>query len=393
MLEIKKGIYSVGVQNQELRVFDIIMQTPHGTSYNAFLVKGEGKVALIDTVKEDFCEEYFRSIEEIMPISQIDYLIINHTEPDHAGTIPKLLEKNPNMLVLGTSSAVAFVGHIINRTFNSRVVKKGDTLDLGGRTLSFYPMPNLHWPDTMFTLDSETRALFTCDFMGAHYSFGKLLLSEIQDKEKYLDAIDQYYQDIMSPFSQPFVRNGLEAVRELAPSIILTGHGAVLDCMIQEIGDLYEKLSTIPAKSGKSVAVIFVSAYGYTKLLAETISEELIKSGLQVTKMELDSDNRWQALQLIGEVDGVLFGSPTFLGDMLQPIGELLAAVHPYFVKGKLCSAFGSYGWSGEGVGNIIARLEQVKAKTIPGYRARLKPSVEELEGARAFARSFAEAL
>ena len=393
MLEIKEGLYSVGVQNRDLRVFDIIMQTPRGTSYNAFLVKGESKAALVETVKDGFGDAYFNNIEEIMPISQIDYLIINHTEPDHAGTIPKLLQKNPNMQVVGDSSAITFITHIINEKFNSRVVKKGDTLDLGGRELSFYPMPNLHWPDTMFTFDSKTHALFTCDFMGAHYSLDHLLLSQNENKQQYLEALKQYYLDIMSPFSQPFVENGIKAVKELKPSIILTGHGALLDTMIGEATTLYEQLAQKPEKNGKSVAIVYVSAYGYTRMLADAIAEELKTLRLGVKEIELNAQNKDKALEAIQESDGVLFGSPTFLGDMLQPIGELLAAIHPYLVKGKLASAFGSYGWSGEGVGNIITRLDQLKVKTIEGYRARLRPSEEELNGARVFARSFADAM
>ena len=131
MLEIKPNLYSVGVQDPGLRVFDIIMNTPHGTSYNAYLLVGSEKSALIETVKMSFAEEYFANIEAIKPISEIDYLIINHTEPDHAGTIPLLLQKNPDITLVGTNSGITFVSSIIKGAFNSRVVGKGGTLSLG----------------------------------------------------------------------------------------------------------------------------------------------------------------------------------------------------------------------------------------------------------------------
>ena len=392
-MELLKGIYSVGVQNPTLRVFDIIMKTPHGTSYNAYLIRGEGKTALVETAMEGFLEEYLDSIEQIVPFGTIDCIVLNHTEPDHAGIIPVLLEKNPDLQIVGSAGAINFIGEIIKRPFNGRAVKKGDTLDLGGRTLSFYPMPNLHWPDTMFTFDSLTRALFTCDFLGAHYSFSPLLLSRVEDREGYLDAVKQYYMDIMSPFAQPFVINGVKAVRELDPSMVLTGHGAVLDTRIAEICDIYERLAEKPKKEGKTAAVIYVSAYGYTRSLAEAISGALTDAGIKVSLIELNDGNREQALAAVGEADGVLFGSSTFLGDVLQPIGELLAAIHPYQLKGKLCSAFGSYGWSGEAVGNITGRLEQLKSRTVEGFRVRFRPSGAELENVRAFARAFAENL
>ena len=393
MFEIRDHIYSVGVQNPELEVFDIIMKTPKGTSYNAFLVKGGEKTALVETAKEGFLEQHLQNIEQIIPFEQVDYLVINHTEPDHAGIIPELLKRSKRLQIIGSGSAITFIGQIINQPFSSRVVKKGDTLDLGGRILSFYPMPNLHWPDTMFTFDSLSKGVFTCDFLGAHYAFAPLLMSRVQNKAEYLDAIEKYYLDIMSPFSRPFVENGLKAVRELNPSIVFTGHGVVLDTMLDEVLAIYDRLSKKTDKSGKSVAIIYVSAYGYTNSLALAIKEEIEKAGLPVTLIELNENSKAQALEAIDQADGVLFGSPTFVGDMLQPIGELLAALHPYSLKGKLCSAFGSFGWSGEAVANILGRLEQLKTRTMEGVRARLRPSEEELTNARAFAANFAQSL
>lgn len=390
---IRDNIYSVGVQNPELEVFDIIMKTPRGTSYNAFLVKGSEKTALIETAKEGFLDTYLNNINAIMPFEEVDYLIINHTEPDHAGIIPDLIKRNSKLEVIGTTSAITFISHIINQPFKSRVVKKGDTLSLGDRELSFYPMPNLHWPDTMFTFDSLSRGLFTCDFLGAHYAFEPLLMSKVKDKADYLVGVEKYYLDIMSPFARPFVENGVKAVRELNPSIVFTGHGAVLDSNLEDVLAIYEKHAAQPAKDSKSVAIIYVSAYGYTTVLAKTIAEEIWKAGIAVDLIELGENNREQVMQAIDRADGVLFGSPTFLGDMLQPIGELLAAIHPYVLKGKLCSAFGAYGWSGEAVPNIMGRLEQLKAKTIEGIRARLRPNDEEREEAARFARKFVEAL
>ena len=394
MLEIKEKIYSVGVQNADLRVFDIIMNTPKGTSYNAYLIRGTEKSALVETVKDGFHELYFSSIEEIMPVSQVDCLVINHTEPDHAGTIAHLLEKNPEIKVFGSSSAIQFISHIINRPFNSQVVKKGDSLDLGGRSLSFYPMPNLHWPDTMFTHDSLTGALFTCDFLGAHFSWAPMLLSRMNQEERkdYEKAVRQYYLDIMSPFSQPFAVNGMKAVRELKPSVILTGHGAALDEDQERFYALYEKMSEKSAREGKAVAIPYVSAYGYTEALAHAIAEALEGEGIRAKAVEV-TRHKAEALQAIEEADGVLFGSPTFLGDVLQPIGELLSVLHPYQLKGKPCAAFGSYGWSGEAVGMITQRLEQLKAKTMEGFRVRLKPGETDLAGAREFAANFARML
>ncbi|NLM85793.1 MAG: FprA family A-type flavoprotein [Clostridiales bacterium] len=393
MFEITSGIYSVGVQNPDLEVFDIIMKTPRGTSYNAYLIKGSEKTALVETAKEGFLDTYLNNINQVVPFEEVDYLVINHTEPDHVGIIPELLKRNSKLEIIGTNSAITFIGQIINQDFKGRVVKKGDTLSLGDRTLSFYPMPNLHWPDTMFTYDDKSRGVFTCDFLGAHYSFKDLLMSKVTDVPDYLDGVVKYYDDIMSPFSVPFVQNGIKAIRELDPRFVFTGHGTVLDSHLEDVLKIYEERSTPAKKDGKSVAIVYVSAYGYTKKLATTIEEEIRKAGIHTTLIELDEHNKAEALAAIDQADGVLFGSPTFLGDTLQPITELMAALHPYSLKGKLCSAFGSYGWTGEAVPNIIGRLEQLKAKTLPGVRARLRPSEGELEEAVNLAKGFVEAL
>ncbi|NLD51654.1 MAG: MBL fold metallo-hydrolase, partial [Clostridiales bacterium] len=200
MLQLKENLFYVGVQDAALRVFDIIMNTPYGTSYNAYVLKGSQKTALIDASKDGFEKEFLRRVQEVTPLDKIDYLIVSHTEPDHAGIIPLLVEKNPNLELVGTNSAITFVTNIIKQSFKSRAVKKGDTLDLGDRQLQFYPMPNLHWPDTLFTYDPVSGALFTCDFFGAHFSWDGVLLSKMEDKSAYHAAQYQYFLDIMAPF-------------------------------------------------------------------------------------------------------------------------------------------------------------------------------------------------
>ena len=393
MLKLKDNLYYVGVQDENLRTFDIIMSTPYGTSYNAYVIKGSQKVALVEASKLGFSQEYFQRVEEIVPFSQVDYLIINHTEPDHVGSIPLLLEKNPNIQIIGTGSAITFISNIIKHPFQSRVVKRGDTLDLGDRQLSFFPMPNLHWPDTMFTFDDKAKALFTCDAFGAHYAYREVLLSRMADRTAYRQSQYNYFQDIMSPFIRPFVQNGLKLARELAPEIICTGHGPVLDTDISFTFDRYELWCRQEEKTSKLVAILFVSAYDYTRTLAETIADTIRREGIEVKLMEATKTQEADIMEALASADGLLFGSPTFLGDILKPISQTLGQLYPYMVSGKLGSAFGSYGWSGEAVPFIIERLKQLKMKTMEGIKFRLRPSEDELEQTREFARQFVREL
>lgn len=394
MLKLKDNLYYVGVQDQDLRVFDIIMNTPYGTSYNAYLLKGSEKTALIDAAKLGFAEESFKRIEEICPVSKIDYLIINHTEPDHAGSIPLLIERNPDLTVVGTNSAITFVSNIIKQPFHSRVVKKGDTLDLGDRALQFFPMPNLHWPDTMFTWDPVNRALFTCDAFGAHYAYPDVLLSRMADRSAYRGAQHQYFLDILAPFRKPFMVNGIKCAKELDPEIICTGHGPVLDTDISFTFERYELWTeTEPKNENKTVLIAYVSAYDYTRTMAERLITALKAQGISVHAFDITKHSIPEVCSAIEKADGVLFGSPTFLGDMLKPVAEVLTALYPFMVSGKLCSAFGSYGWSGEAVPNILERAKQLKMRTMDGLKFRLRPSEEELQQLDAFAVQFAQSL
>ena len=160
-LKIKKDLYWTGVLDPDLRVFDIIMETKYGTSYNSYLLEGSEKNALFETSKLSFFGDMKEYIESVESVKNIDYLIMDHTEPDHAGSIEKLLEANPSMTIVATGTALQFLKHIINTDFNSIAVKEGDTLSLGDKTLEFMVLPNLHWPDTMYTYCPEMKTLFT----------------------------------------------------------------------------------------------------------------------------------------------------------------------------------------------------------------------------------------
>ena len=163
-VKIVDDVFWVGVQDFDLRIFDIVMVTEYGTSYNAYVVKGKDKTAIIETVKVKFFDEYLQRLQEVVNLKDIDYLIMNHTEPDHAGSIELLLEKNPDITILASPTAITFLKDITNQNFKYEELKHGDKLDLGGKTLEFINAPFLHWPDSMFTYLPEESILFSCDF-------------------------------------------------------------------------------------------------------------------------------------------------------------------------------------------------------------------------------------
>jgi flavorubredoxin len=168
MLKVTESIYSVGVLNPNMRIFDIVMKTEYGTSYNSYIVKGK-KIALIDACHERFLDQYVQNIEEVTPLDKIDYLIVNHCEPDHTGALRQLLKKIPNVQIFCTPAGKLFLSEITKLPLNIHIVKDHEVLDLGGKTLEFIIAPFLHWPDSMFTYAKEEKTVFTCDFLGTHY--------------------------------------------------------------------------------------------------------------------------------------------------------------------------------------------------------------------------------
>lgn len=393
-LQLADGLWWNGVLDPNLRVFDIVMHTEFGTTYNSYILKGSEKTALFEANKLKFWDDYRETLRAVTDIRSIDYIVMNHTEPDHAGTVEKILELNPRAVVVGTSTAISFLREIVNHDFNSRAVKDGDTLSLGGKTLRFMILPQLHWPDTMYTYVEEDGILFTCDSFGSHYNHEGILRSTVTDTEGYLRATKYYFDNIIGPFRHPYMNDALERIKDLKLNMICTGHGPVHDSHIDEIIALYRDWCAVPPKREKKLVVIpFVNAYGYTGQLAERIGAGITdacggKAEVRFHDM-VTADFEAVAAEL-AEADAFLLGTPTIIGEALAPIWNLTLSLFPPVHGGKLASAFGSYGWSGEGVPHIIERLRQLRM-IVPdeGFRVRLKPSEIQLLDAYEYGYNF----
>lgn len=395
--EIKENIYWVGAIDKELEVFDIIMETEFGTTYNSYLIKGSEKTALIDTAKVPFKDEFISRVESIVKIKDIDYLIVNHAEPDHSGSVADLLKINPEIEIFSSVPGMMNLKAIINQDAKFHRVKEGETLSLGDKTLEFTLQPNLHWPDTIFTFLQEDKILFTCDFLGAHYGFKGVLEENLPSKEDYQKSIKYYYESIMSPFPSD-VRRGIKKVKDLDPDIIAVSHGAVIKKpYLNEVIDNYEEWSKEKPKRDKPLVVIpYASAYKYTKIMAETIKEGIeteFDKQVEVNLYDVVEVKTDKIVKMINISDGFLIGSATLVRDAVKPIWDILSSLYVEVIKNKPAAAFGSYGWSGEAVNNITERLNQLKANTMKGLRIKFKPSKEQLEEVKAFGIEFAKKL
>ncbi len=388
-LQLKDNLWWIGSTDHNLRVFDIIMYTEFGTSYNSYLIKGSEKTAVVETVKYTFTEEYLKQLQEEIDVTTIDYIIVSHTEPDHSSTVGALLELAPQAVVVASAAAVRFLKMIANRKFEYITVGDGDSLSLGDKTLEFISAPFLHWPDTIYTYCKEDKTLFTCDSFGAHYATDNILLSKVESREDYLSALRYYYNMIFGPFKS-YMLEAIAKIEDLDIEMICNGHGPVVDDNPWEVINTYKEWSTVPEREGKKVIIPYVSAYGYTGAMANKIKEGIQAAGdVEVELYDLVYDDEGEVLAAIGAADGLVLGSPTINGDALYPIMNLLLKLSPLVHNDLFTGAFGSFGWSGEAVDNITRRLNELRTKVVPGLKVNFKPNDDEMAEAYDFGKNF----
>ncbi|WP_005037208.1 FprA family A-type flavoprotein [Holophaga foetida] len=385
-------VYSVGVKDPDLAIFDIVIPTEFGTTYNAYLVKGSEKIALIDCVKRPFAGEFLRHIEEVCPVTSIDYVIINHSEPDHSGALADLLQRHPDVEVLLTRSAKTFVDNLVNREYRFRIVKDGEELSLGDKTLSFVDAPFLHWPDTMLTWLKEDRLLFTCDFLGAHYASDVDFNDELADPEAARKAFEFYYATIMRPYKEHILKAAVR-VRELDPVMIAPSHGPILRKDPLSYLAYYEERASILNRTQEfRVPVVYVSAYGNTEAMARKVAQGLTEGGVKPILINAVEKGIPAIIDEFEQASGFLIGTPTLNADVPHPILELVASLVFLNMRGKPASVFGSYGWSGEAVRTVQDILLSMRMKVGPDpIKVRMTPSAEELNACVEFGHAFAE--
>jgi flavorubredoxin len=364
IISITEDVWWIGILDYDIRTFDIVMTTEYGTTYNSYFVNAEKKT-LIEIAKEKFSGTYLNKLRSVTDPSEIKYIILDHTEPDHSGSLKQLLEIAPEATIVGSGNAIRYLEDIINTPFRSMVVKDGDTLDLGNKTLKFISAPNLHWPDTIYTYLVEDKVLFSCDSFGAHYCSYEM--TDELNKE-YLNAFKYYFDVILKPFSR-FMVKAIERIKPLDINYICTGHGPILSGNRNTIVDLTEKYSreyllktTVEAR--RHILIAYVSAYGYTKEAAEQIASGIREvSNFTIDIVDIENINPAELEAKIISNDAYLIGSPTINQNTLLPVYTMFALFNPLRDKGKLAGAFGSYGWSGEASKIILENLRNLKLK------------------------------
>lgn len=377
--EIKPDIHSVGANDPGRKLFDALLPLPHGTTYNAYIVKTGGKVVLIDTVDPSKREVLFANLETL-GVSKIDYVIANHAEQDHSGSLPILLEKFPEAQILCSDKCVAMLGNLLNVPAEKcRVVHDGEKMTIGEKTFEFIYTPWVHWPETMCTLVQEDAILFSCDFFGSHFGVDDLLAA---NEEETAESAKSYFAEIMMPFRM-MIKNHLTKLAGYKIRMIAPSHGPI-HTSTEKILEHYRDWSSDAVKN--LVLILYVSMHGSTKGMAEALRGSLEERGVKTEMRDITEMNLNEVAALLVDAATIVVGTPNVLGEIHPSAAHMLFLVNVLKPKTKFVSVLSSYGWSGGVDNGVTSLLKNLNAEVIPTVSTQGLPKEADFEKIRILA-------
>lgn len=373
--QVKGKIHYVGVNDRNKQLFEAMWPLPYGVSYNSYLIDDES-VALIDTVDACYFSVYLRKIKRIIGERPIQYLIINHMEPDHSGSISLIKQHYPDIIIVGNKQTGGMIEGFYGVTGGQHVVKEGDSLTLGHHTLRFYLTPMVHWPETMMTFDETEGVLFSGDGFGCFGTVDGGFLDTRINVDKYWDEMVRYYSNIVGKYGSP-VQKALQKLAGLDIKVICSTHGPVWTENVPKVVDIYDKLSRYEAEAG--VVIAYGSMYGNTEQMAEAIAEELSHQGIRnIVMHNVSKSHSSDILRDIFKYRGLIIGSPTYSNQLFPEVEALLSKILIREVKGRYLGYFGSFCWAGAAVKRLAEFAEKSKFELV-GEPVEMKQSMTEL--------------
>ncbi len=376
---ITDSIFYIGVNDRQKHKFENMLPLPHGVSYNSYLVEDE-KIAIIDSVDSCFGDLFIDKIRSIAGTRPVDYLIINHMEPDHSGSIRLLRSYFPHITLVGNNKTLDMVKGYYGICDNTLEVKDGDTLTLDRHTLQFHLTPMVHWPETMMTFDQTDHVLFAGDGFGCFGTLDGGITDEQMDTEKYWDEMVRYYANIVGKYGMP-VQKALQKLSGLPIQTICSTHGPVWRKRMARVVDMYDKLSRYePLHQG--VVIVYGSMYGHTEQMAETVAQGLAEAGQRhIVMHNVSTSDASDILRDIFKYKGLVIGCPTYSNELYPAVDALLKKIEIRGIKNRLFGCFGSYSWAGVAVKRLTAFAEQMHWETVcpsPEEKQAMQPAEYE---------------
>lgn len=392
--EIVPGIFYAGVNDRVTHLFEALWPIPNGVSYNSYIVRGESRVALIDTVEIDEVREFLANIGDIAGGAKVDYLVVNHMEPDHSGSIPELALKYPDMKIVGNAQTVSMVRDFYHIEDDDRfiTVKDGQELDLGGKTLRFHLTPMVHWPETMMTYVPEDKVLFSGDAFGCYGALNGAVVDADMDTDRYFPEMRRYYANIVGKYGR-YVQNALKKLAGVELQYLCSTHGPVWHDRLAEVVKLYDDMSAYRNLPG--VTIVYGSMYGNTAQLAEAVAERLAERGVRNIRMHNASHSSMSDMITDGFLyEGLVVASATYSMRLFPPVETFMNAMETREVKGKVFAGIGGYTWA---KGVVVSALEQyaerMKMPMVGSVMMNRSANADSLAEARALADKVADAL
>jgi len=385
------GVFYVGVDDLELDIFESIWPLPHGVSYNSYLVVGDDKVALIDTVDARFSDQLLQNIAEAIGDRRVDYVVLNHLEQDHSGSLAEVLGKYPDAVVVGTPMAVNMAKSFYGAGKDHMPVKDGDSISLGGKTLKFVQVPWLHWPETMATYLVEDKVLFSCDAFGSFGALrGKLFDDEV-DLGLYLDEAKRYFSNIVAPVAEHVLR-AIDKIKDLSLEvrILAPSHGPVYRRDVAKIVELYARWSK-PVFEPK-VVIAYSSMYGNVKRMASEVAKGVEGKGVRPVLVDLSRTHLSYVLKEVIDAPSIAVGSPTYNGDAHPHVKSFIDILVAKKVRQRSVGVFTAYAWGGRVHKTIAEALaSQGNAIVEPVIAAKVSPTEDVLSSCRELGERLAE--
>jgi flavorubredoxin len=393
-VEIRPGIYWVGVNDRTTDLFEGLWPiTQEGVSYNAYLIDDE-KTAVVDLSKSLKTDDFLDQIHQIVNLSDLDYVIVNHMEPDHSGVLRTLRRVAPQVAILGTGKTKEMLDAFYGVTENVRVVEDGETLALGDHTLRFLYTPFVHWPETMMTYADEDEILFSCDAFGGYGALrGGIFDDQCTDFDFYEEEALRYYVNIVAVFSRPVLK-AIKKLEGVPVSVIAPSHGLIWREHPGRIVELYQKWAEYASGPGEvGVTLIYGTMYGNTEAMMNAVAQGISEEGVPVDIFDARHTHVSYILPSLWTNRGVVVGAPTYEGSLFPPVAQVLEMAGTKRIRNKMATQFGSYGWSG-GAQRVFERfVEKLRWKMTAPLEFRGGPTDEDLKRGEAFGAEFARCI